>query len=126
MSVPLRLPAEIRPRLPGSPRRDNGKPRRGSQVSPPPPLRVCVYACVCVCVRVCVMSASLPRPIYLFVLKFSKATLEKIGNRLHAIPSGFQMGLTVRGTKYAVLIYNNNNNISSYYYYHKLHQQHEQ
>lgn len=54
MSVPLRLPAEIRPRLPGSPRRDNGKPRRGSQVSPPPPLRgVCVRVRVRMCACVC-------------------------------------------------------------------------
>lgn len=114
---------------PGFPARHSAtmESRGGAPSSlPHPHSGVCVHACVCICVRVCVMSASLPRPIYLFVLKFSKATLEKIENCLHAILSGFQMGLRVKGTKYAVLICNNNNYISSYYYYHELHQQHEQ
>lgn len=57
-----------------------------------------------------VMSASLPRPIYLFMLHFSKAKLGKIESRLHAIPPRLQVSLTIRGTKYAILIYNNKNN----------------
>lgn len=56
------------------------------------------------------MSASLPRPIYLFTLHFSKAKLGKIESHLHAIPPGLQVSLTIRGTKYAILIFNNNNN----------------
>ena len=56
------------------------------------------------------MSASLPRPIYLFTLRFSKAKLGKIESHLHAIPPGLQVSLTIRGTKYAILIYDNKNN----------------
>ena len=56
------------------------------------------------------VSASLPRPIYLFTLRFSKAKLGKIESHLHAIPPGLQVSLTIRGTKYAILIYNKKKN----------------
>lgn len=103
MSKQVLQPVEVRRWALGPQQQDDWKPSR----DPSPPLspHSAFWG---------VMSTPLPRPIYLFMLNFSKAKLEKNGSHLCAVPPGLQIVFTVRGTKYAVLIYYNNN----YYYYH--------